>query len=308
MVTVLLATYNGEKYLEEQLNSLIEQTYTDFRIVIRDDGSSDNTNEIISRYSSVFPDKIIVCPYTEPTRSAAGNFFKLIEMYDDNYIMLCDQDDRWLPDKIEKTLSAMQTAEEKYGADTPILVHTDLFVADEKLRVTANSFIKYQGLSSDNTSLNRLLMQNSVTGCTTMFNRALKEKLFILPKVTAMHDWWLALIASAFGEIEFLNEPTILYRQHGNNEVGAKDYRSLSFLMGKLKNLKKTKETYKIISLQAEFLLKNYAELLDIKQKKLLEAVATLPQKSKIEKIKTIKKHRLYKNTALRNLVQFILI
>lgn len=308
MVTVLLATYNGEKYLEEQLNSLIEQTYTDFRIVIRDDGSSDNTNEIISRYSSVFPDKIIVCPCTEPTRSAAGNFFKLIEMYDDNYIMLCDQDDRWLPDKIEKTLSAMQAAEEKYGADTPILVHTDLFVADEKLRVTANSFIKYQGLSSDNTSLNRLLMQNSVTGCTTMFNRALKEKLFILPKVTAMHDWWLALIASAFGEIEFLNEPTILYRQHGNNEVGAKDYRSVSFLMGKLKNLKKAKETYKIISLQAEFLLKNYAELLDIKQKKLLEAVATLPQKSKIEKIKTIKKHRLYKNTALRNLVQFIFI
>lgn len=308
MVTVLLATYNGGKYLEEQLNSLIEQTYTDFRIIIRDDGSSDNTAEIISRYSSVFPDKIIVCPSTEPTHSAAGNFFKLIEMYTDDYIMLCDQDDRWLPDKIEKTLSVMQTAEEKYGINTPILVHTDLFVADKKLSIISNSFTKYQGLSPENTELNRLLMQNSVTGCTVMFNRALHEKLFTLPKVTAMHDWWLALIASAFGKIEFLAEPTILYRQHGDNEVGAKDYRSLTFLVGKLKNLKKAKETYKIISLQAEFLLKNYAELLDIKQKKLLEAVATLPQKTKIEKIKTIKKHRLYKNTVLRNLVQFILI
>ena len=308
MVTVLLATYNGGKYLEEQLKSLIEQTYTDFKIVIRDDGSGDNTNEIISRYSSVFSEKITVCPSSEPTHSAAGNFFKLIEMYTDDYIMLCDQDDRWLPDKIEKTLSVMKASEEKYGADTPILVHTDLYVADEKLSVISDSFIKYQGLSCDNTELNRLLMQNSVTGCTIMFNRALKEKLFVLPKVTAMHDWWLALIASAFGKIEFLNEPTILYRQHGNNEVGAKDYKSLSFLIGRLKKISKAKETYKIISLQAQFLLENYAELLTLKQKKLLEAVATLPEKSKIEKIKTIRKHRLYKNTALRNLVQFILI
>lgn len=308
MVTVLLATYNGGKYLEEQLKSLIEQTYSDFRIVIRDDGSDDNTNEIISRYSSVFSDKITVCPSSEPTHSAAGNFFKLIEMYDDDYIMLCDQDDRWLPEKIEKTLALMKATEEKCNTDTPILIHTDLYVADEKLHITANSFVKFQGLSPYNTQLNRLLMQNSVTGCTVMFNRALKEKLFVLPRVTAMHDWWLALIASAFGKIEFLNEPTILYRQHGNNEVGAKNYKSLSFLISKLKSIEKSRATFKIISLQAEFLLKNYAELLDIKQRKLLEAVATLPEKSKIEKIKIIKKHRLYKNTALRNLVQFILI
>ena len=269
MVTVLLATYNGGKYLEEQLNSLIKQTYTDFRIIIRDDGSSDNTAEIISRYSEVFADKIIVCPSTEPTHSAAGNFFKLIEMYNDDYIMLADQDDHWLPEKIEKTFSAMKKAEENYGVDTPILVHTDLCVADEKLNIISNSFIKYQGLSPENTELNRTLMQNSVTGCTVMFNRALQEKLFTLPQVTAMHDWWLALIASALGKIEYLNEPTILYRQHGNNEVGAKDYKSLSFLKSRLKNIKKSKETYKIISLQAEFLLKNYSELLTIKQKKL---------------------------------------
>ncbi len=307
MVTVLLATYNGEKYLEEQLKSILDQTYSDFRIVIRDDGSTDNTIEIINRYAEIFPDKIEVCPTSSPTHSAAGNFFKLIELYNDDYIMLSDQDDKWLPDKIEKTLAVMQRAE-KENENSPILVHTDLYVVDKELNVISNSFINYQRLSPERTELNNLLMQNSITGCTVMFNRALHEKLFTLPTVTAMHDWWLGLIAAAFGKIVFLNAPTMLYRQHGNNEVGAKDAKSLSFLFAKLGQIKKMKQNYKIISIQAEFLLENYAEMLDIKQKKLLNAVAGLPKMSKLKKIKAIKKHRLYKNTVLRNLAQFILI
>lgn len=308
MVTVLLATYNGEKYLEEQLKSILEQSYTDFKIVIRDDGSNDNTNEIINRYAEVFPDKIEVCPSSCPTGSAAGNFFKLIELYSDEYIMLCDQDDIWLPQKIEKTINAMKKAEEENGKDTPILVHTDLYVVDEKLNIISDSFINYQRLSPERTELNNLLMQNSITGCTVMFNRALHEKLFALPTVTAMHDWWLGLIAAAFGKIVFLNSPTMLYRQHGSNEVGAKDAKSLSFLIGKLYQIKRMKKIYSTISIQAEFLLSTYTDMLNIKQKKLLEAVSTLPTLNKIDKIKTIKKHRLYKNTALRNLAQFLLI
>ena len=307
MVTVLLATYNGEKHLEEQLKSLIEQTYSDFRIVIRDDGSTDNTLEIINRYAEVFPDKIEVCPTSSPTGSAAGNFFKLIQLYSDDYIMLCDQDDVWLPEKIETTLAAMKKAEEN-GLSTPILVHTDLCVVDEKLNAISSSFVKYQRLSPERTELNNLLMQNSVTGCTVMFNRALYEKLFILPEVTAMHDWWLGLIAAAFGKIVFLETPTMLYRQHGGNEVGAKDAKSLSFILSKLKSIDKMKKIYKIISLQAKFLADNYDEMLTSKQKKLLRAVAELPKLNRIEKIRTIKKYRLYKNTVLRNLAQFILI
>ncbi len=308
MVTVLLATYNGEKHLEEQLKSIIEQTYSDFRIVIRDDGSTDNTLDIINRYAEVFPEKIEVCPTSSPTGSAAGNFFKLMQLYSDDYIMLSDQDDVWLPEKIETTLAAMKKAEAENGTKTPILVHTDLCVVDEKLNTISSSFIKYQRLSPENTDLNSLLMQNSVTGCTVMFNRALYEKLFILPEVTAMHDWWLALIAATFGKIVFLDTPTMLYRQHGNNEVGAKNAKSLSFIFSKLKSIDKMKRIYKIISLQAEFLADNYDEMLTSKQKKLLRAVAELPNMSRIQKIKTIKKYRLYKNTVLRNLAQFILI
>ena len=236
MVTVLLATFNGEKFLEEQLNSLLNQSFSDFRIVIRDDGSTDNTLEIIERYKGISPEKIEICPSGEPTHSAAGNFFKLIELYNDDYIMLCDQDDCWLPDKIEKTLAAMKKTEENFGNDTPILVHTDLKVVDEKLKIINNSFIKLQGLSPNFCELNNLLMQNCVTGCTSMFNKALLEKLFILPSTVAMHDWWIALIAAAFGKIVFLNESTILYRQHSNNEVGAKNVNDFSFIMNSFRD------------------------------------------------------------------------
>ncbi len=308
MVTVLLATYNGENFLEEQLNSLLNQSFSDFRIVIRDDGSTDSTLEIIERYKGISPEKIEICPSGEPTHSAAGNFFKLIELFSDDYIMLCDQDDKWLPDKIEKTLAAMKKAEEELGVNTPILVHTDLRVVDEKLDTINDSFVKLQRLTPKTASLNSLLMQNCVTGCTAMFNKALLEKLFILPNEVAMHDWWLALIAACFGQIIYIDEPTILYRQHSNNEVGAKDVNSLSFILKKLKSIQKMKDMYKTISLQALFLKDNYSELLDYKQKRLLSAVADLPSKNKWQKIKTLKKHRLFKNTWLRKIAQIILI
>ncbi len=308
MVTVLLATYNGGKFLEEQLNSLLNQSFQDFRIVIRDDGSTDNTLEIIERYKGISPEKIEICQSFEKTRSAAGNFFKLIELYSDDYIMFCDQDDCWLPDKIEKTLNAMKKAEAEFGTDTPILVHTDLKVVDEELNLINNSFIKLQKLSPENTKLNNLLMQNSITGCTAMFNKALLEKLFILPNAVAMHDWWLGLIAACFGKIIFIKEPTILYRQHSNNEVGAKDVNSLSFIIKKLKNFEKMKSMYKTISLQALFLKDNYSEFLDYKQKKLLSDVADLPNKNKWQKIKILKKHRLFKNSVFRKFAQILFI
>lgn len=308
MVTILLATYNGEKYLEELINSLINQTYKDIKIIIRDDGSTDLTNVIINNYYEIYPDIIEICPTTVPTGSAAGNFFKMLEQYRDDYLMFCDQDDVWLPDKIEKTLYKMKNAENKYGADTPLLVHTDLFVTDADLNKISNSFVKYQKLSPERTGLNELLMQNNITGCTVMLNRALQEKLFVLPYKCAMHDWWIGIVAAAFGKIEYLNSPTILYRQHTDNEVGAKNANNISYLIYKLKNIKATSEIYKTISLQAEFLAANYSSQLTVKQKNLLSAVSGLPKIGRIEKIKTIRKYKLYKNTFLRNLGQYLFI
>ncbi len=291
MVTVLVATLNGEKYLDAQLESLVNQTYRDLRIVIRDDGSSDKTMQIIDKYREIYSDKIEVCPTSSSTGSIAGSFLKLLEEYTDDYVMLSNQDDIWLPEKVEKTLLAMKKAEDRLSADTPLLVHTDLYFTDEKLKKLSDSFVNFQRLSPNMTELNNMLMQNSITGCTVMINRALKERLFVLPHFSSP-DWWLGIIAAAFGEIIFLNTPTVLHRRHSCTK----------------KAIEQVGAGYKIIFKQAEFLAENYADMLSIKQKKLLAAVASLPKLSRINKIKTVRKYSLYQNTLLKNIIQFISI
>lgn len=308
MVTVLLATYMGEKYIAEQLESLITQTVKEIRIVVRDDGSTDRTLDIVGDFKNMYPDMIEICTPEQTGLGAAGNFFKMLQIYSDDYIMFCDQDDFWLPDKVEKTLSAMEKAEEKYGTNTPILVHTDLAVADEKLNVISPSFAKFQKLDPSRDKLRNLLMQNCVTGCTVMLNRSLQDMLFYLPEKCAMHDWWIALVASAVGKIVYLPESTILYRQHSSNQVGAKNAGSFAFLTAKLANTGKMREMYKIIFCQAATLKDNYSEYLTPKDRKLLSGVSQMRNMSKFKKIKTIKKFGLEKNTLLRTVGQYLLI
>lgn len=308
MVTVLLATYMGEKYIAEQLESLITQTVKEVRIVVRDDGSTDRTLDIVGDFKNMYPDMIEICTPEQTGLGAAGNFFKMLQIYSDNYIMFCDQDDFWLPDKVEKTLAVMKKAEEKHGKNIPILVHTDLTVADEKLNVISPSFSKFQKLDPSRDELGNLLMQNCVTGCTVMLNRSLQDMLFYLPEKCAMHDWWIALVAAAVGKIVYLPESTILYRQHSSNQVGAKNAGSFAFLTAKLANMGKMKEMYKTIFCQAATLKDNYSEYLSLKDRKLLTEVAQMRDMSKLKKIKTIKKFGLEKNTFLRTVGQYLLI
>ena len=143
MITVLLAVYNGEKYLKEQIESILNQSVKDVKIVIRDDGSTDNSGEIITSYCNEFPDKIS-CIKGEATGSAQKNFAELLKNCDSDYIMFSDQDDVWLCDKIEKTYNAMVKAEQ--NSQTPVLVHTDLKVVDDKLCEISPSFFDFQKL------------------------------------------------------------------------------------------------------------------------------------------------------------------
>ncbi len=308
MVTVLLAAFNGEKYIGRQLDSILKQTYTNVKIVIRDDGSSDSTPQILNQYAEAYPDKIEICPTDYPTGSASGNFFRMLQIYSDDYIMFSDQDDIWLPEKIEKTLKAMQYAENKSNKNTPILVHTDLCVVDNGLKVIADSFMNFEHLSPHRCKLNNLLMQNCVTGCTVMMNRALKERLFRLPERCLMHDWWVAIVAAATGKIVFVDTPLILYRQHTNNQVGAQDVASFKFLISKLKNSEKNKEIYRDISYQSKFLADYYSDFMSRQDLKMALAVAELPKMSRLDKIKTIRRYGLQKNTLLRTFAQYLLI
>ncbi len=222
-VDILLATYNGAAYLEVQLDSILSQEFQDWHIFVRDDGSTDETPEILNRYVTRHNEKITLIQDKPGNLGPARNFSALLQHSKSNYIMFCDQDDYWHPDKIGKTLAFMQATEAEYK-NCPLLVHSDLHVVDQNLRPIFGSFWQYQGLQADRNKLADLLVQNNVTGCAMMINALLRSKVLSLPGEAIMHDWWYALVASAFGQVIPLHEILIDYRQHEKNDTGAKRY------------------------------------------------------------------------------------
>ena len=305
MVTILLAVYNGEKYLKEQIESLLNQTVNDIKIVIRDDGSSDNSVGIINDFYTRFPDKISVIT-GEPTGSAKQNFAVLLSSCDDDYIMFCDQDDVWYPDKVEKTLSVMKRVESG-NKDLPVLIHTNLAVVDHELNLISDSFFDFQKLCFE-MPLSQLLVQNNVTGCTVMMNRALKNKCGDIPSECIMHDWWLSLVATAFGRVECIKEATMRYRQHSGNQVGAKASYGLAFIKRKLATLGEVRKNYNATYAQAKAFLKNFGKDLEPNQYELLKKYCEIPNMCKFKRIKTINKYGFKKCTRLRLIGQYILM
>lgn len=225
MIDILLATYNGEAFVRELLDSLLSQTDADWRLLVRDDGSTDGTLPILRLFAAAHPGRVEIVEDGRGNMGVIANFSTLMEMSDAEYVMFCDQDDVWLPDKIAKTRLAMERIESQRGSDWPLLVHCDLRVVDEDLRQIAPSFMRHQRFDPVlGSGLNRLLVQNIAPGCTMMINRALKRLAIPVPEEAMMHDWWAMLIAAALGEIAYLDEPLVLYRQHGVNAVGAKGF------------------------------------------------------------------------------------
>ena len=188
MITILMAAYNGGRYVAEQIESLLRQTEQDFVLRVRDDCSTDDTYSILCGYAAKYPGKIFVERNPENSGGAKWNFLQLTAAYQDDYVMLCDQDDVWLPNKIELSLQAMRAAEKQRGSQTPILVHTDLRVIDDQMHVIGESLNEMLGLYTENGSLPLQTIQNTVTGCTAMYNRAFAQ-LVRIPRFCIVHDW-----------------------------------------------------------------------------------------------------------------------
>lgn len=301
MVDILLATYNGEKYLAQQLESILEQDYSGWRILVADDGSDDKTVEVLRKYSGVLGDRLVWQGENARNLGPTQVFSALAGMSTAAYQMFCDQDDVWLPDKISKTLAAMRAAEARCGNNTPLLVHTDLRIVDSDLLTIAPSFWRYQKLEpGSGGKLNRLLSQNVVTGCTVMSNRALTDLAVPIPGGAAMHDWWLALVAVLFGEVVSLDEATMLYRQHGSNSIGAKGWGCRRIFMLARQSGEVRSSILRSVS-QAQLLLACYRDRLPPGKLEMLEAYAALPLMSKFERIKNIFNHQFFKHGVVRN-------
>jgi glycosyltransferase involved in cell wall biosynthesis len=221
-VQVLLATYNGERFLREQIESILGQTLPHVSILVRDDGSQDGTAAILAVYAQRFPQRLQILTTGPATGSAKANFLALLRASTAAYVAFADQDDVWLPEKLALEMEAMQALERQHGAETPLLVFCDLEVVDEQLVPLASSFWALRKLEPRNIHrLERLLMENVLTGCTALLNAPLVRLALPMPEEVHMHDWWVALLACAFGHAAFLRRPLVLYRQHEDNVIGA---------------------------------------------------------------------------------------
>lgn len=224
-VLVLMAAYNGEQFIEEQLSSIFDSKFSGrLSVVVGLDPSTDNTRHTLMK--SPLPFQLV--EHGSPSGSAAQNFSRLMtyaltehpQCVD--YVLFSDQDDYWCETKIQIGFDRIREIEAVSGPEQPILIFTDSEVVKQDLTPIADSFWRHERLDPEmSQSYRRLIVQNVGQGCTFIFNKALLEKVKNIPVGVRMHDHWLMLTASLFGEIHYLDTATMKYRQHDDNVLGS---------------------------------------------------------------------------------------
>lgn len=231
LVDVLLATHNGARYLEPQLESLLRQSHRNLRVLVSDDGSSDETMAIVQRFRPRFDGRLQCLAHARPAGGVVRNFERLMRFSADDaaarWAAFCDHDDVWHDDKIATLALHMGSMERRLGRDLPCAVHSDLRVVDAQLAVLHPSFMTQQCFKPASVRALQLLSINQVTGCAMMVNQALLRAALPLPEEAIMHDWWCALIAMLTGQCDYVDRALVDYRQHDTNQLGARD-RSVS--------------------------------------------------------------------------------
>lgn len=248
-IDILMATYNGEKYLKQQIDSILNQTFKDFNLIICDDCSNDRTWEILNEYKN--KDDRVKIIRNEQNLGYNKNFEKLLGYVKEEYFMLSDQDDFWLPNKVEESYK-------KITFEKLNLVCSDLEVVDKNLNTIHPSMWEYwpdyniKEKIKKSKDYRSCLMTNCITGCTTIINSKMIEKILPLPGYPIIHDWWIGLVCGSNGKIGYIEKPLIKYRQHGNNQIGYVT----------------TKTIYKFSNILRKHLIENHIEILEVLRKR----------------------------------------
>lgn len=276
-----MAAYNGEKYIKQQIESIMKNTYENIHLTIYDDTKEEQTSaamtDILNLMNEKYGDKITYKKNVQ-NKGCTRNFLEGLQASAAEYTMFSDQDDYWNKDKVELTVEKMKQMESKYGKDTPLVVFTDAIVVDSKLNLIHRSFHRSNHLNTKRLGLAHLLMENKLIGCTMMMNQALRNKIIAIPENARVHDWWIALVAATFGKIGYLEESTILYRQHENNVIGNQEYGS--YIKKRLASLKSQREVIYSNMKQAEEFLEIYHMFLSKEQKALIGRFANLNKRN----------------------------
>ncbi len=310
-IDILLATYNGADYIRAQIDSIINQTYTNWRLLVSDDGSTDGTVDIIQEY--VEKDKrIVLVSNGRKYGSARDNFMGLMRKATADYVAFCDQDDIWKKNKLEITISVILANEKRLGSSTPLLVYTDLQVVDKKLESIASSYYSFMNINPLRSDLNELLVQNVVTGCTMLINNALRllvlETGAINDKRIIMHDWYMGIFASIYGQLIYVPQATVLYRQHGDNSVGATKFSVLRWIAGWKTNLASVSNSFD----QAEVVLKGvkntHHEMPKNQSMSLLREFLSIRHKPFFLRPKALRRGNFLKSNVSRRLGQYVFV
>lgn len=299
-VNILLSTYNGERFLAEQIQSIQEQTFSDWNLLIRDDGSSDSTRQIIQDF--VARDKRIrfVNPGETVNLGVIKSFHTLLKAEEADIYFFSDQDDVWLPEKMQMMLDEVAL----YPLEEPLMVYTDLTVVNQELEIMAESMIRSQSHHA-NTELVQELTENTVTGGVSLVNHALAE-LWDGTEDIIMHDWYLALLATAFGKLVFIDQAGELYRQHSDNVLGARTFS---------KRLKKWIRPHVLFAVYWELIKRSQSQAryllempLKVADRELVEAFVTIMDKPLLERFRVLRRYGLKKNKPFHTLVFSTLI
>jgi len=295
-ITILMATYNGSKFFYEQLNSILAQTYTNWELLIRDDGSSDDTiTLILEAIKNDARIKLVVNP--SEAHGACANFSSLLTWAKVNkeleYIMFCDQDDIWLPNKIACSLQHLQRTESA-NKDKPCLVYGHLNMMAE------NGHHLQEVISMDSPpKFNNIIVQNPMFGCTMMFNNMLANLIPEIPTYAENHDYWVALVAVSFGSYSIICEDIILYRQHTNN-VTSQGAGLMNRFNRYYNNTKRIKELQSKLIMLGAFLEVYGAKLRKADQIVLTEFLKAFKAGTPAKLVNVIFYHKIYKITKLQ--------
>lgn len=289
-VQILLSTWNGAPWLDELLESLLQQTESSWELLIRDDASTDDSITHVVAWQKRYPHKVKLLE-AGSRLGCAASFSRLVELSTAPYLMFCDQDDVWFAEKVELSLARLQALEVEQGSATPLLVHSDLTVLNENKSLIAPSFWALRDFDVHQAKKD-YLVTNVVSGCACMFNRAAANLAFPLPQGAILHDRWLALVCAWFGKVEALDLSLIGYRQHDRNTVGA------SVPVGRLA----IAERINAWSRQAESFLECFGKQLSRADYHQIQALANLQYECAWQRRHHILKYRFFKSGIAANL------
>lgn len=302
-VHIVLATYNGERFLREQMDSVLAQTYENITVEVCDDGSTDGTAAIVREYED--QDDRVKLHLNPKNLGYVKNFLEGVKRCQAPYVMLCDQDDIWKQDKVEKTLRAMQDAE-KNMTGKPVLVFTDAVNFDSETGEDLGFFHETSHLDVKRVDTAHLFMENKCIGCTMMMNRAILSYLEELPEEIRVHDWWLALICSHFGTIEYVPQATLRYRQHEGNQIGGSSY--TGYLKKRLAHIREQRKALLQTYRQGAAFLRIFGKQMNRKQRVVAENFAGMEQTGFFGRRYRILRYGYKKSGWFRNIGLFLLV